>query len=301
MKKFITKIILLLVILFFVDRLTGHLFKHMQYHSKGGDTGRMIYIADSMNEDILIFGSSRAIHHYVPKVIEDSLQLSCYNCGRDGNGIIFSYGMYRLFRDRHSPKIIIYDIIDSFDLIDEGNNEKYLDWLRYFYDKPGIDSIFVDIDKSEKYKMIPQMRRYNRKFIQIASDYIRPQQSDIKGYRPLEGIMNYEPIESNTLSKKSIRIDENKLKYFKMLIKDCKERNTKLIFTVSPKYKGNEDNTYKIIQQLAKVENIPFFYHYNDTEISPNKKYFEDSFHMNKYGAEIYTKKIIHEIKNSLK
>lgn len=301
MKKFITKFILLLVILFFVDRLTGHLFKYMQYHSKGGDTGRMIYIADSMNEDILIFGSSRAIHHYVPKVIEDSLQLSCYNCGRDGNGIIFSYGMYRLFRDRHSPKIIIYDIIDSFDLIDEGNNEKYLDWLRYFYDKPGIDSIFVDIDKSEKYKMMPQMRRYNRKFIQIASDYIRPQQSDIKGYRPLEGIMNYEPIENNTPSKKSIRIDENKLKYFKMLIKDCKERNTKLIFTVSPKYKGNEDNTYKIIQQLAKVENIPFFYHYNDTEISPNKKYFEDSFHMNKYGAEIYTKKIIHEIKNSLK
>lgn len=301
MKKFITKIIILLVILCFVDGLIGHLFKYMQYHSKGGDTGRMVYIADSMNEDILIFGSSRAIHHYVPKVIEDSLQLDCYNCGRDGNGIIFSYGMYRLFRDRYSPKIIIYDIVDSFDLIDEGNNEKYLDWLRYFYDKPGIDSIFVDIDKSEKYKMMPQMRRYNRKFIQIASDYIRPQQSDIKGYRPLEGIMKYEPIENNTSSKKSIRIDENKLKYFKMLIKDCKERNTKLIFMVSPKYKGDENNTYKAIMQLAKAENIPFFYHYNDSEISPNKKYFEDSFHMNKYGAEIYTKKIIHEIRNCLR
>lgn len=301
MKKFIAKIILLLVILFFVDELTGHLFKYMQYHSKGGDTGRMTYIADSLNEDILIFGSSRAIHHYDPKILEDSLQLSCYNCGRDGNGIIFSYGMYRLFRDRYSPKIIIYDVVQNFDLIDEGNNEKYLDWLRYFYDKAGIDSIFVDIDKSEKYKMIPQMRRYNGKFIQITSDYIRPQQSDIKGYRPLEGIMKYEPIENNTPSKKSIRIDENKLKYFKMLIKDCKERNTKLIFMVSPKYKGNEDNTYKVIMQLAKAENIPFFYHYNDAEISPNKKYFEDSFHMNKYGAEIYTKKIIHEIKNSLK
>lgn len=259
MKKFIAKIILLLVILFFVDELTGHLFKYMQYHSKGGDTGRMTYIADSMNEDILIFGSSRAIHHYDPKILEDSLQLSCYNCGRDGNGIIFSYGMYRLFRDRYSPKIIIYDVIQNFDLIDEGNNEKYLDWLRYFYDKPGIDSIFADIDRSERYKMIPQMRRYNGKFIQITSDYIRPQQSDIKGYRPLEGIMKYEPIESNTSSKKSIRIDENKLKYFKMLIKDCKERNTKLIFMVSPKYKGNEDNTYKVIMQLAKAENIPFF------------------------------------------
>ena len=66
---------------------------------------------------------------------------------------------------------------------------------------------------------------------------------------------------------------------------------------VSPKYKGNEKQSYEAIIQLAKNENVPFFYHYNDDEISSNKNYFEDSMHMNKYGAEKYTKKIIKEIK----
>lgn len=142
------------------------------------------------------------------------------------------------------------------------------------------------------------MRWYNYKFIQIASDYISPKQSDIKGYRPLEGIIKYEPIEINN---KPIHYDNLKLEYFKLLIKDCKEKGTKLIFVVSPKYKGGKKQSYEAIIRLAKHENIPFFYYYNDNEISSKKKYFEDSMHMNKYGAEEYTKKIINDIKLYLK
>lgn len=301
MKKFILKILLLVFILVVVDRSIGYLFNYMQYNSKGGDTGRMVYIANEMNEDILIFGSSRAIHHYDPKIIEDSLQMSCYNCGRDGNGIIFSYGMYRLFRNRYTPKIIIYDIVANFDLINEGNNEKYLDWLRYFYDKPGIDSIFIDIDKTEKYKMLPKMRRYNGKFIQIASDYISPKQSDIKGYRPVNDFMNYEPTKTNQTAKQNLQYDNTKIKYFKKLIYDCKEKGTQLIFMVSPAYKGDKNNTYEAIIRLAESEKIPFFYHYDDQEISLNREYFYDSGHMNKFGAECYTKKIIDEVRPYIK
>lgn len=300
MKNFIFKILLLIVILLIIDKSIGIIFQFMQHHSKGGDTGRMEYIANRMNQDILIFGSSRAIHHYNPQIIEDSLQMSCYNCGKDGNGIIFSYGMYRLFKDRYTPKVIIYDVLDDFDLINKDNNEKYLEWLRYYYNKPGIDSIFINVDKNEKYKMISQMRRYNYKFIQVASDYITPTQQDIKGYRPLEGTIKYEPIKNNN-SNKSIQYDNLKLEYFKLFIKDCKEKGTKLIFMVSPQYKGEKKQSYEAIIKLAKEENIPFFYHYDENEISSNKKYFKDSMHMNKYGAEKYTKKIINEIKTYLK
>lgn len=300
MKKIFFKILLLVFILIVIDGLVGYLFNYLQYHSKGGDTGRMVYIANNMNEDILIFGSSRAIHHYDPKIIEDSLHMSCYNCGRDGNGIIFSYGMYRLFRDRYTPKIIIYDIIAIFDLINEGNNEKYLDWLRYFYERPGIDSIFMEIDETEKYKMLPKMRRYNGKFIQIASDYIKPQQSDIKGYRPVNDIMKYEPTKTNQTLKQNIQYDNTKLKYFKKLIDDCKRKGTQLIFMVSPIYKGDKDSAYEAIIRLAESEKIPFFYHYNDKEISFNREYFYDSAHMNKNGAECYTKKIIDEIRKCI-
>lgn len=297
MKKFIFKILLLVFILIIVDELSGFIFKYMQYHSKGGDTGRIVYIENNIKDDILIFGSSRAIHHYDPRIIEDSLKMSCYNCGADGNGIIFSYGQYRLFRDRYTPKIIIYDIHANFDLINNGNNEKYLDWLRYFYDKPGIDSIFINIDKTEKYKMISKMRRYNGKFIEVVSDYISPRSSDIKGYRPLYGTMDYEPeIQENNSTNNHYQYDDIKLQYFRRLIRDCKEKGTQLIFMVSPIYKGNRDKMYKeyeAIIQLAETENIPFISYYDDSDISCDKKYFRDSVHLNQYGSELYTKKII--------
>ena len=57
-----------------------------------GGRGRDNYICDKSVDDILIFGSSRAVHHYNSSMIEDSLGMSCYNCGDDGNGIILSYG-----------------------------------------------------------------------------------------------------------------------------------------------------------------------------------------------------------------
>lgn len=250
-----------------------------------------------MNEEILIMGSSRALHHYNPTIIEDSLQMTCYNCGRGGMGIIFSYGIYQLFKNRYTPKLIIYDVYDNFDLINEGNNEKYLDWLRYFYDRPEIVPIFSDIDKSEKYKMAAQMRRYNYKFIQIISDYISPQQY-IKGYLPLQGILKYEPSEESNNINGTIQYDNMKIMFIKKFIQECKERGTRLVFMLSPKYKGEKNKvSYEELIHLAESENIPFISHYNEDKISFNKKYFEDSYHMNKSGAEIYTKNIINEIR----
>ena len=299
MKKFWLKILLLIIILIPTDRILGKLFNFFLFHSKGGQTEKMVYIADKMNEKILILGSSRAFHHYNPQIIEDSLQMSCYNCGQDGNGIIFSYGLFKLFTRRYTPKIIIYDVVENYD-INQGENVKFLSWLRYFYNRPGIDSIFFDIDKTEKYKMLSYMRRYNERFLQIISDYYNPKTQFINGYSPLNGIMNYEPNEINNNINNIIQYDSTKSKYLKKLIKECKDKNIKLIFMISPKYNGGNNNSYESIAHLARTENIPFLYHYNDKEISYNKKYFEDSFHMNKFGADFYTRKIINDIRGCI-
>lgn len=53
---------------------------------------RCEYIANKATDDIIILGSSSATHHYVLQIIEDSLGLSCYNCGEEGNGVVLAYG-----------------------------------------------------------------------------------------------------------------------------------------------------------------------------------------------------------------
>lgn len=124
-----------------LDLLSGFIFREMTNKAKGGDTARNEYIAHKVDAPILIFGSSRAIHHYVPKIFRDSLGIDCYNCGQDGMGIILFYGRYKMITQRYIPKVIVYDVLSGFDL-EQGDNYSYIGWLKPYYDIPGIDSIF---------------------------------------------------------------------------------------------------------------------------------------------------------------
>lgn len=103
MKKFLLKVGFFFLALIIVDRALGMVFAYMGEHAKGGYVGHHVYVTDKTNEDILIFGSSRAIHHYNPQIISDSLGMTCYNCGQNGNGIVLFYGMWQMIKERYQP------------------------------------------------------------------------------------------------------------------------------------------------------------------------------------------------------
>ena len=88
MKKYLIKIFFYFIAIAVLDFVFGQACQYMNDHSKGGGIKSRYYVCKESTEDVLIFGSSRAKHHYVPDVIEDSLKVSCYNTGEDGNGII---------------------------------------------------------------------------------------------------------------------------------------------------------------------------------------------------------------------
>lgn len=104
------KVLLFAVLILGIDVAVGGTLSHMVSQTKGGENGRNNYICDEVNADILIFGSSWAIHHYNPVILSDSLGMTCYNCGMDGNGIILNYGRYQMICQRYLPKVIITDV-----------------------------------------------------------------------------------------------------------------------------------------------------------------------------------------------
>ena len=73
MKKFLVKTALFIILVLVIDAALGAGFRYLVPHAKGGDTGRIEYICHRTSEDLLIFGSSRAVHHYDPFLLEDSL------------------------------------------------------------------------------------------------------------------------------------------------------------------------------------------------------------------------------------
>lgn len=294
MKKIVVKLVILFAIIAFIDVCIGVCFDFLQKNAKGGDTWRSNEIAWQTNEDILIFGSSRALHHYNPVIFLEMFGLSCYNCGQDGCGILLAYGRLEMIYERYFPKMIIYDVTSEYDLLVEPDNHKHLDWLRpYYRTNPFIDTIFWDVDKTERVKMISRMFQYNSKFIQIVSDNVNPNQNiGIHGFRPVYGVMKYE---SEIKEQTGFQYDALKIKYLKKFIEKTRGK-TKLIFTVSPTYRRTDSDVFTPLKEICGQENIPFIDYYCDKEISINHNYFFDGVHLNSKGADIFTTKLVHGI-----
>ncbi len=292
MKRFFICLGIFAIIIIVCDFTVGFVGKALTQNT-GGETQKKIYVCDTAQEDLLIFGSSRAYRHYDPDIFEANLNMTAYNCGLSADGIIAAYGFYRMAENRYAPKVIIYDVYPPTDLL-EGDNHPDLGDLRYFYDKPGVDSLFWNVDRAERYKMMSQMYRYNSLFPNMIKEYFHPTNNSHKGYVFTNRELKSEPKPYERPDK--YRYDSLKLHFLEKLIKDC-EGKTELIFTVSPLYENTEDDILDPVRDLCAKYGLPLISHYTDSTFNFQRNYFFDRIHMNGTGATEYSKIIAHEVK----
>src|SRR5690349_3853999 len=109
--KFLKKLLILLVIMFAVDRGVGSIIEYYFTHEPMGDAVSFSHAINNPQEDVLIYGSSRAVHTYDPRIFTDSLHLSCYNCGREATNVIYHSAILpAAINGSHKPKAIILDL-----------------------------------------------------------------------------------------------------------------------------------------------------------------------------------------------
>lgn len=298
MKTLLSKLALLLVIVIICDFLIGKSLDHVVSTITTGGQGRDNYICNKSQEDIMIFGSSKAVHHYNSNIIEDSLGMTCYNCGEDGNGILLGYGRLTMVKERHQPKIIIYDVVPKYDLL-ENENHQYLAWLKTHYNRAGIAEIFHDTDTLERFKMHCSCYRHNSKFLQNLVVYFTHLSTDegVKGFRPLHGKLNTMRVKERTY-KEQYDYDPVKKKYLDRFI--AQATGSQLYFVVSPLW-YKIDTTYTTAAQplieICQRESIPFFDFTNDPKYVGNDSFFKDGTHLNIQGANEFTRDLVCKIK----
>ena len=292
MKSFGIKVILFFVLLGVVDVLGGYALGYLANHARGGFTQRDAFICDSLETDILLMGSSRCVRHYNPQIITDSLGMSCYNSGQMGNGVILNYGRLKMVCERKKPQVVVYDIEPAFDLMEGEDNHRYLTWLKQHYDRSGIADIFERIDKTEKYKMMSQLYRYNSRIVELATDFLHPISSvRVNGFTPLKGEMDKTKIRVAGEKKKEHVVDPVKIEYINKLMDEL--QGSKLYFVVSPKWYGIDSLEFKPIMDICQERGIPFMDFSNDPKYVRQDQYFKDGNHMNARGADEFTRDLI--------
>lgn len=251
-----------------------------------------------MQEELLIFGSSRAAQHYVASLIADTLGVRGYNCGQSGNGIIYVYGRLQTVLARYTPKYIIVDLFGGYDL-EVCDNTRFLDFLKPDYGhNDSVDAIFREIDPLSPLKMQLQSYRYNSTICDLLLNIVLRNRGRYRkdGFFPLQGKMETGNKRQETGNRKQetenrkqeIEYDPVKIKYLHKLASEIPD-GCELVFAISPCAETFNQDHVKEYQRIADEHGIRLL-DYSRAEAFQNRPdLFRNPYHLNEEGAKLYS------------
>ncbi len=267
----------------------------LEYACKGGN-----------GEDVVILGASRASHHYVPAVIENELNLSCYNYGMDGLNIFnqFVVANELIENKRIKPSMAILEIA-SIDIEDTpGWNYEKLSNLNVLYKRNKIVRELIDSDNIYKGFALrySNLYRYNSLILPLLKSVFLNNNTNenLKGYVPLHSVWDreIETIENDS----SLVVQPEKELYLRALLSSYKEAGIKLVVYNSPDYRNFKYPRLWLdkVSEICSEFSVPFYNHDHDTLFIAHREWFNEPFHLNDEGAHVYTLVVSKEIDNYL-
>lgn len=302
MKKFALLILGGLVLLIIGDFIIGSTLKYFYFKTTSGLLQRTTYSIQETEAEILIFGSSRANHHYDTKIIEEYTGQSAYNTGRDGNTIFYQTALLKSILNRYTPKQIILDFTGTFAYLQE-DYDRLSSLLPYYSAHEELRDIILLKSPFEEYKLKSKIYPYNSLLTTIVVGNLNYNQTRkgntdaYNGYVPSYGIWKKEIVAKETPGK--YEIEKNKLDVFQEFLELSQQKNIPLLVVYSPVYYLYDKNySVEVCKDICKKYNVAFVDFSKDTEFLKNKELFNDKYHLNHNGAKLLTEKVLKVLKN---
>jgi hypothetical protein len=298
-RRFFSNLAILLAILFLLDFLIGHVLSYYYFRKQRDYNYRTTYAINSTKAALLIFGSSRANHHYRPDIFEKQLYLTCYNVGRDGEFLFYNYAILRAVLKRYSPKMIILDFSPGDFSKNEDSYDRLSILLPYYKSHLEMDSVIELRSPWEKLKLGSYIYPYNSSILNIFSqNAILPpeKKEDINGYLPVTRKLGDSIKVDNTPIE--YELDSNIINIYKSFIRDCINSKVKLYVVCSPYFRKSAYTDYavKLAIEVAKKYNVKFFDYLQDTVFINHANLFYDPAHLNDEGAKLFSIQIADRI-----
>jgi hypothetical protein len=294
--KFFIKIIMLFLITsFVVDKLVYlSITKIEEKVFSGGVVGKVNhYLSLKDTTDLIIFGSSRANHHF------NTLNGVEFNMGMDGKRIAFHATLIKLLPKNYKQTVILqldpeYFFSENYD----GSDIKSLKNL--FHRSKIINKQIKKLNQDELISNFYYTNLYNFKLVSIFKNYLFPKYDykNYSGFDPIYPNDFQKSVFKKILDKKGTKTDcqanfkINKIYdiYIDEIISFCKENNKKLIVFTSPKYYDNckEDNL--LLTKIMNQKNINYYDFTNFFNDNNDINYWKDLTHLSYVGAELFTK-----------
>lgn len=299
---FFKNLLLFVMVVFAVDWFIGFGLEKLYFSLQRGQFAQTTYALDKASPDILVFGSSRAQHHYSSEILSEKTGLSIYNAGRDGQFLPYYCAVQDVILERKTPKIIILDV----NIWELGPNEqKYMklaQLLPYVAEHPILKKYTSEISEYENLKFISKTYPYNSTVLISVYDHLfrDEDQLDDRGYSALTGTVSEKMFNHYRTEKaiydakratQNIKIDEHAIAYYKQFLQKTKDLNIKTYVIISPTIlKEPKSEEKSLLESIAKkYSNVTFLDYAIDSTYNSHYNLFADEFHLNKEGAERFS------------
>ena len=299
MRKKIVFIALILGIVVGCDWLIGAVTKDaiLNVRDVGVNQTNTVQAFFKRTADVLILGPSTANHHYDCKIIEDSLSMTCFNAGRDGQNIIYDAMVLEGFLTRCTPKLVVVDVTHS--TLSDTWMSSLNDFNCYYGFLQPIDDIIDSIGGTlDRFKRLSNIYRYNKTWEWLLNARFAKTAEDLDGYRPLE-VKEIKGLKS-TKESGPFAMDELCHHYLNKIIDVCNEKKMKILFAISPTLVIDNGNFAKDVNGVLQCKGLKLLNWNGDTTYTNHPELLYDKTHLNAKGAELFTKEFVGKVKDVL-
>jgi hypothetical protein len=292
--------------LILVDRAINSGLRHVRT-SGFGVTNRII--AGTINSEILISGSSRALTHYDPRVIQTITGRTAFNIGLNGSQTDMQLARLKVYlKHNEKPKLLIqnldlYSFVTSHEIYDPAQYIPYLNEDAIYL---GVRGVYAD---AWKWKYFPLYgyavldMRLNWVAGLLALVGVQPTEDHFSGYQPRHTSWtgDFEKYRDQNPHGISIEVESQGVGDFEELLALCAQEGIPVLLVYSPEYYEMQVIERNRKEILAKAKGIADQFHvslldYSQSPICRDRKNFYNSQHLNADGAAAFSEDLAQQL-----
>ncbi len=300
LKKFLKFALIALLLVWGVDFLAGSGLDYLHSRMKGGERARAYYAINKSKADVYIFGSSRALYHYNPQILKDSLGMSVYNAGRSAQTVLYHLPVLKMIIKRQTPKLVILDINENEFVKDQTKYDLVNSLLPYYTKEESVRKMIDLVKPGYRYFSWSKVLPYNSSVLSILTRNLKPETGvkDINGYIYVKGHrMTSTAIIDNCNNVEEF--DPAIIEAFREFVQTCKENNIQLRIFISPRFANFrcERTDLKEVDEQLKLQGLTYTSFVNNPKYISNESYMYDVAHLNYEGSVAYSAEVAHLLK----
>lgn len=260
----------------------------------------------TIDADVLVTGSSRALNHYDPRVIREETGASAFNIGLNGSQIDMQVARLRTYLAHNRPPRLVVHNLDLFtfqvthkEVYDPGQYVPYIDEPFLYRALTQIDPGTWKVRYMPLYGYVVQDLRFT--WIKGIAALLgkEPSEDHVLGFNPRYQAWtgDFERFRKANAEGIRVAIEPQGVRELEELIQLCGEHGIRLVLVYSPEYRDMQDLTtnraevFNTFHEVADRFAVPVW-DYSDSDESSERTDFYNSQHLNAGGAEKFSKSL---------